>query len=248
MFHPRSLLRNVALVASAALALATLVACSSAGDGGGTARPSFDVTVADPDDSAPVALSQTLVDGAALSTMTLTSQSFTEVEGGLWVGNSVDAGAGDTVTVTLPPEDEIPADALTTVEDAFLNATEAPDCSVQASSSSAEVSYNLFQLLVVPGLVAFTPDGLTPTVLSDAALDVDATDPPSDGTRFYTWIYADSAVDVGFTGSDCNGNDADLSLEAGWNMAAWVVGAGGTEFTLRDVAVPQQVTATVFAP
>jgi hypothetical protein len=70
----------------------------------------------------------------------------------------------------------------------------------------------------------------------------------TDGTRIYTWVYADGPVDVAFAGTDCEGYDADLSLEAGWNEAAWVVGGGGTRFTLRDVPAPEVLTTTVFAP
>lgn len=82
--------------------------------------------------------------------------------------------------------------------------------------------------------------------MSDGELDVEG--PLADGTRLYTWIHADAPTDVSFTGSDCDGYGADVSLEAGWNTAAWVVGGGGTTFALQNVTMPETVTATVIVP
>ena len=205
------------------------------------AGPSYEVTVADPDDVGPLTLSQVMVDADTLSPSALS-----EIESGLWFGNTVDATAGSTVTVTLPSEGELPADVLANVENAFPNADSAPDCSVQATTASANVTYTFFELLVAPGLAALTPDGgLAVALMSDGELDVEGS--LSDGTRIYTWIWADGATDVTFTGSDCDGYGADLSLEAGWNTAAWVVGGGGSTFTLQDVTMPDPVTATVLS-
>jgi hypothetical protein len=233
--------RTLSIAASALLALGLLVACSSTTNGGATAGPSFDVLVADPEGADPLTLSQVMVDGA-----TLAPSALSEIESGLWFGNTVDATAGSTATVTLPSEGELPGAVRTNVENAFLNAEGAPDCSVQATTASANVTYTLFQLLAAPGLAALTPEeGLAVALMSDSELDVDGS--LADGTRIYTWIWADSATDVTFTGSDCDGFDAELRLEAGWNTAAWVVGGGGTTFTLQDVTMPEPITATVIS-
>jgi len=107
------------------------------------------------------------------------------------------------------------------------------------------VTYTFFQFLTAPGLAALTPeDGLAVALMSDGELDVEGS--LAAGTPIYTWIYADSATNLSFTGSDCDGFGASLSLEAGWNTAAWVAGGGSTTtFVLQDATMPDPVTVTV---
>jgi len=124
MLHRSALSRTAAIAASALLALGLVAGCSSTTNGGADAGPTYDVTVADPDDAGPLTLSQVMVDADTLS-----PSSLSEIESGLWFGNTVDATAGSTVTVTLPSEDELPSAVLANVENAFLNADAAPDCS-----------------------------------------------------------------------------------------------------------------------
>jgi hypothetical protein len=56
-------------------------------------------------------------------THSFSTSAWTPISGGLWIGNSVDAGADDAVTVTLPAASELPPEVLTGAENAFLNAT-----------------------------------------------------------------------------------------------------------------------------
>ena len=109
--------RTFAIASAALMALGLLVACSSTTNGGVDTGPTYDVTVADPEGADPLTLSQVMVDGGTLSPSALS-----EVDEGLWFGNTVDATAGSTVTVTLPSEDELPSAVLANVENAFLNA------------------------------------------------------------------------------------------------------------------------------
>lgn len=253
MSHRSTLARLASTTAAALVAIGSLVACSSGGEvATGT---TFDVQVVDPDGANPFALSQVLVGTSALtvtieeaastSTAALTTADLVEVDTGLWLGNTVDAQAGATAQVVLPATDEIPAGALANVEQAFLNATNAPDCSVVASPASAVLTAVVFEGFAAPGLVAMTGLGeLAPVYLSDATVDSSATTAP-DGLRIYTWIHSDSAVDVTFDGTDCDGFDADLSLATGWNTAAWVYDAATTGWTLVDAEAPDPMIGTV---
>ncbi len=239
--------RIAILTLGAVLVAVALSGCST--DGGQSTGPTFDVRISDPGDTGPLALGQVMfgqaaftpsVDGAVSGA--LAPAELIEVETGAWIGNAVDAGAGDTVAITLPGEDDIPAGTYAHVEQAFLNATEAPDCQVNASTD-AMVSVTVFEFLSVPGLVAYTVDGLTGATLSDTPLDL--TEPIPNGTRLYTWIHSDGAVDVTFSGGDCSNLAADLRLEAGWNFAAWVYDDATSTATLVDVEQPESMVATI---
>lgn len=240
MSHRSALARLAASTAVVIVAVGSLVACSSGAEVAiGT---TFDVQVVDPDAASPFALSQLMVGtsiltpttvedaaSASASTAALAPADLVEVDTGLWLGNTVDARAGATVEIELSAEEDIPAGALANVGQAFMNVTDAPDCSVVASSASAVLTTVLFEGYAAPGLVAMTGFGeLVPVYLGDATVDPAAPTPP-DGLRIYTWIHSDSAVDVSFAGTDCGALDVDLSLATGWNAAAWVFDAATSE-------------------
>jgi hypothetical protein len=167
MPRPPSFARSTVLVASVLLILGSLVACSASD--GASAGATFDVAVADPDGVQPAALTQVMVDGGVLSPADLV-----EIDDGVWLGNTVDASARQTVTVSLPSGEELPAGLLANVASAFVNTTAAPDCDVQATPSTARVSHVFFELVVAPGVAAFNPaEGLVPVLPFDAERDLD---------------------------------------------------------------------------
>lgn len=258
MSHRSTLARLAFRTAVAIVAVGSLVACSTGAEvATGT---TFDVQVVDPDGANPFALSQLMIGTSILtpttvadvasapaSTAALVPADLVEVDTGLWLGNTVDARAGATVEVELPAAEDIPAGALANVGQAFVNATDAPDCSVVASSASAVVTTVLFEGFAAPGLVAVNGLGsLAPVYLGDATIDASAPTPP-DGLRIYTWIHSDSAVDVSFTGTDCGGLDADVSLTTGWNTAVWVFDAAASVWTLVEAEAPDPIVGTVAA-
>jgi len=251
MSNRSSFIRIASVTAAALVAVGSLVACSSGSEV--TAGTSFDVEISDPDGASPFAVSQLMVGtsvGAtsateAASTPGLATANLVEVDNGVWIGNTIDAQAGATVEVALPAEDEIPAGTLANVERAFINATQAADCSVVASPSSAVVTTVLFEGYAAPGLVAIGGFGEAAALyLSDATVDPSSGTLP-DGMRIYTWIHSDISVDVTFVGTDCGMADADLSLSAGWNSAAWVFDAGTSGWTLENVDAPDVFVGTV---
>lgn len=257
MSYRSTLARLASRTVVAIVAVGSLVACSS----GAEVAPgtTFDVQVVDPDGASPFALSQLMIGTSILtttaedaasapaSTAALAPADLVEVDTGLWLGNTVDARAGATVEVELPAEEDIPAGALANVGQAFVNATDAPDCSVVASSASSVLTTVLFEGYTAPGLVAVTGFGeLAPVYLGDATIDASAATPP-DGLRIYTWIHSDSAVDVSFAGTDCGDLDVDLSLTTGWNTAAWVFDAATSGWTLVEAEAPDPIVGTVSA-
>lgn len=242
------------LVVALAGALATLVLAACSTGGGVGANTTVDVRIVDPEGVRPYAVSQIMAgasitslatydDGAAPSA--LAPAGFVEVQTGLWLGNTVDASAGATVEIALPNEDEIPSGTLANADQAFVNATVAPDCTVVASDPTVQLTTVLFESFAVPGLVASAGVvGLAPVFLSDASFDPDAATLP-DGLRIYTWIHADGDVDVTFDGADCDGFDADVNLTSGWNVEAWVYDSGTTGWTLSDAEAPETLVGTV---
>lgn len=242
--------RSLSLGVGALLLVLALSACSTGGDP--LTGPSFEVQVTDPADLGTVALAQVMVGESILTPSlepairdALAPTELFEVEPDLWLGEAVDAIAGATIEVTLPTEAELPAGTFASVEEAFLNAVVPPDCAVDASAD-ATVSLSVFGGLTVPGLAAYTFDGST--AFAYAALSDEAIDPtvaPPDGTRFYTWIHSDGATDVTFIGAGCVDFQADLSLVAGWNFAAWVYDSAGPTLTLTNVDAPESLVATV---
>lgn len=249
MQHRNRPFRSFGLLFGGLVLAMVLGACS--GGGQVDADVSFDVTVADPEDAGVFALAQlmvgadafgvTAVEGAAAGQ--LAPAGLTEVEPDIWLGNVVDASAGSTVEIVLPTEEELPPETLANVANAFPQTDAAADCQVDATTSTAVVTVSVFDFLTAPGLVSYGGAGLDLVLLSDSEVDLTATIP--DGTRFYTWIHSDSAVDVGFSGSDCDGFAADLSLDQGWNVAAWVVDDTEGSVTLVNVERPDALVATV---
>ncbi len=218
------------------------------------ADTSFDAEVADPGGIGVFALAHVMIGVDAFSMAALEGSStdelspaeLIEVETDFWLGNAVDAAAGSTVEIVLPTEEELPSGTRTNVGSAFPqvdDASVAPDCQVDATPSSALVTVTAVEGVTIPGLVAYAADGLTIAILSDAEVP----DPiaPADGTRFYTWISSDSDVEVAFTGTDCGPFAADLSLEPGWNFAAWVFDDTDSTYTLVNVERPDTLVATV---
>lgn len=260
MSQVRSFVRRAKPLAVALFAAAALTSCST-----GPATPSevaFDVEVAAPSGGTVLALAQIMVGEAPFSTTALSDASrdalapsaLTEIETGIWLGNVVDATVGSTVEVTLPAADDVPAGTRASASQAFLNATNANDCQVDASDPAALVTVSGFEGITYPGLLAYTVDALRLAVLSDASI----ADPTAltdgtlaDGTRIYSWLYSDADVDVGFSGADCGFGgdvsfDADLSLEAGLNTVAWVFDAATSTYVLTDVEFPDTLVASVF--
>lgn len=221
------------------------------------AEVSFDVDVVDPDGAGVYGLAQVMVNASTLATLDaqdaldqtsadLAPAGFANLEDILYIGYGVDAAAGGTVEIALPPADELPAAASTQVTSAFPTVTHTADCAVQASGP-ANTSIAFFEMLVAPGLVANTANGgFAVALLSDAQIDVEAV---PDGTRLYSWMHSDAEVDVAFAGTGCEtaGLSANLSLEAGWNTVAYVTSDGGASLSLENAEIPETVVATVVA-
>lgn len=145
---------------------------------------------------------------------------FVDAGNGLLFGDLVEAADGDTVDLVLPTVETIPAAALSPVEEAFVNATETPDCDVAATPSTASVTGVAFEGFAFPGFFGFGVDGLLATVASEMSLDLGGTF-PDEGDTVLSWAYADSAVVVDFVGLGCDLVVQNVALAEGWNTLQW---------------------------
>lgn len=219
------------------------------------AVPSFDAVVDDPSDTLGlfgvgflmVDLSVAPLATTEVSAHGLTTAELVEVDTGLWFGEFVAVADGGTATLALPAEADIPAGTMEPVENAFHNATSATDCEVQAAPATAEVTGVVFQGYSFPGFFAVGFDGIEPSIVSEAPVNLGTF--PEDGDTVLGWAYADADVEIDFVGTDCGGFVVDgVSLAEGWNALAWTFGGGGTTVTLDVVDMPDTVHVTAASP
>lgn len=221
------------------------------------APPEFDVTLIDGESSSrtfgvftamldvTAAGSRDSVDGDLPAADGQAVTDFVGITGGFYIGRLVSAGHADTFRLSLPSFDAIPAATLTPVENAFFNATDAPDCAVSATPDDVLVTSIALSIgFGSPGFIAVGFDGAQPTIVVERPLP-DPSGFPEEGATLLSWTYAEAPVVVDFTGSDCNGFVVEsVALEPGWNTLAWtftnVVGRPPTA-TLDVVDAPDAI-------
>lgn len=242
----------VALVTGIAL---TLSACATGPSV--PAVPTFDVVLDDPGDAGVFAVGLLMISPAGLSSLStealpapssaspeLATSELVEVETGVFFGDLVEITDGGTAEASLPAASEIPAATIVPVGQAFLNATEAPDCAVDAEPATADVTTVVFEFLTIPGFVATAFDGAAVALATEAPIDVLTF--PEDGDRVLGWAYAEEAVELSFTGGDCGPVVVeDVALGQGWNTLAWTYDLVDDTFTLSVIDGPDTVYLTV---
>lgn len=155
-----------------------------------------------------------------------TPASVTDLGDGMYLGPVGSVAADGSIIVAFPDGAELPDELFTTADEFALNISEVPDCELLATVPSAKVTYAMFELVTVPGVVLYSPSGLMFSALTDQPLDVETepTDAEVAALEFITWVYADTATQVATPEAGCGASGeytVDVDLVAGWNQLAW---------------------------
>lgn len=141
----------------------------------------------------------------------------------------------DTLVVTLPPFSDLPATVFSPADEFLYNLESITDCTLDASSASAEVTMTAFEFITIPGVGLWTTAGMMFGVAASAQLDFSSPPPPEvlADLEIYTWLYATEAVSVTTVGAGCSSGPysmaVDVDLVEGWNQVAWTLELDDTD-------------------
>lgn len=142
--------------------------------------------------------------------------------------------------VEFPAADEMPAAALTPLDEAFSFNLSSVACAPTVEPLAAMATPSVFLGFGIPGMVALTVEGPYITIASDVEI-ANGTDLNDFAGSIYTWLFVDRDATL-VSGEACTTYDVDLDLAAGWNQIAWSFG-GTANFTARVVEPSDFVVA-----
>lgn len=142
--------------------------------------------------------------------------------------------------VEFPAADEMPAAALTPLDEAFFFNLSSVACAPTVEPLAAMATPSIFLGFGIPGMVALTVEGPYITIASDVEIP-DGTLLDDFAGSIYTWLFVDRDATL-VSGEACASYDVDLDLAAGWNQIAWTFG-GAADITARVVAPSDFVVA-----